>query len=309
MFHEKKILTKLVEQAMKMDGQTHMRPVIEKELLHYDILFVLDKEKLLDKLTFQGGTSLRLCYGAVRFSEDLDFVGGRSFATGHLTEMKSCIEHYIGLKYGLDVMVKEPKEMAQEPQCRDIQVDKWQIIVITEPDRRHLPRQKIKIEVANIPAYSKVPRSLQQNYEFLPDGYADTLVMVESLEEIMADKLISLVNCQTYIRHRDIWDLRWLRQQGVKINVEFIKAKLLDYKVVDYFKKLEEMRLGLPEIVHGKAFRDQMSRFIPLDVQERTLFKEKFYIFLINETALLFQELAQLLNKKDKKECGDDFLI
>jgi len=71
MFHEKKTLTKLVDQAMKMDGHTHMRPVIEKELLHYDILFVLDKEKLLDKLTFQGGTSLRLCYGAVRFSEDL----------------------------------------------------------------------------------------------------------------------------------------------------------------------------------------------------------------------------------------------
>jgi len=309
MFHEKKTLTKLVDQAMKMDGHTHMRPVIEKELLHYDILFVLDKEKLLDKLTFQGGTSLRLCYGAVRFSEDLNFVGGRSFVTGHLTEMKSCIEHYIGLKYGLDVIVKEPGEMAQEPQYRDIQVDKWQIIVITEPGRRHLPRQKIKIEVANIPAYSKVPRSLQQNYEFLPDGYADTLVMVKSLEEIMADKLISLVNCQAYIRHRDIWDLRWLRQQGVQINIEFIKAKLLDYKVVDYFKKLEKMRLKLPEIVHGKAFRDQMSRFIPLDVQERTLFKEKFYVFLTNETDQLFQELAQLLNKKDKKKCGDNFLI
>ncbi len=307
MVNKKEILSKLVDQAMKMSGHTHMRPVLEKELLHYDILFALDKERLLDELTFQGGTSLRLCYGAVRFSEDLDFVGGRNFATGHLMDIKSCIEHYVGSKYGLEVMVKEPKEMAMEPEHRDIRVDKWQISVITAPGQRHLPRQKIKIEVANIPAYSKVPRPLQQNYEFLPDGYIDTLVMVESLEEIMADKLISLVNCQAYIRHRDIWDLRWLRQQGAKVNVEFIKAKLLDYKVDDYCEKLEKMKSKIPDIIHGKEFREQLSRFIPLEVQERTLLKEKFHLFLINETNALFQELSSLL--KHKAKGIDDYLI
>jgi predicted nucleotidyltransferase component of viral defense system len=70
----------LVDKAMILSGRGHMRPVIEKELLHYDILFSLDKEGLLDILTFQGGTSLRLCYGAPRFSEHLDFAGGRDFA-------------------------------------------------------------------------------------------------------------------------------------------------------------------------------------------------------------------------------------
>jgi len=307
MISKNNTLAKLVDQGMKMDGHTHMRPVIEKELLHYDILFALDKKRLLDRLTFQGGTSLRLCYGAVRFSEDLDFVGGRSFTTEDLMNIKSCIEHYIGLKYGLDVVVKEPKDMMMEPEHRDIRVDKWQITIVTAPGQRHLPRQKIKIEVANIPAYSKTPRSLQQNYEFLPDGYADTLVMVESLEEIMADKLVSLVNCQAYIRHRDIWDLRWLKQQGVHINIEFLKAKLLDYKVINYSEKLEQMRLRLSEIIHGKDFKEQISRFIPLEVQERTLHKEKFFVFLTNETDLLLQELAHLLSKKNKS--GDNFLI
>ena len=32
----------LVELAMRAEGYAHMRPVIEKELLHYDILFALD---------------------------------------------------------------------------------------------------------------------------------------------------------------------------------------------------------------------------------------------------------------------------
>jgi hypothetical protein len=61
-----------VAKAMTTPGFSHMRPVVEKELLHYDLLFILDKENLLDNLTFQGGTSLRLCYGAPRLSEDLD---------------------------------------------------------------------------------------------------------------------------------------------------------------------------------------------------------------------------------------------
>jgi hypothetical protein len=47
----------LTEMAMREGGRTHMRPVIQKELLHYDILYSLDTEGLLQALTFQGGTS------------------------------------------------------------------------------------------------------------------------------------------------------------------------------------------------------------------------------------------------------------
>jgi len=286
-------LKQLVDMGMQKHGQTHMRPVIEKELLHYDILFILDKERLLDKLTFQGGTSLRLCYGAARFSEDLDFVGGRSFTTQDLLEMKSCIEHYIGSRYGLEVVVKEPKDMALELEFRDIHVDKWQIIVVTAPGQRHIPKQKIKIEVANIPAYSQEPCSLQHNYEFLPDGYADTIVIAESLDEIMADKLVSLIGCQAYIRYRDIWDLRWLKTQGALPNKVFVNSKIQDYKVVDYFDKFDKMKLMLPEIVHGKEFKEQMSRFLPLNVQERTIDRKKYRILLIKELNMLLSDLSK----------------
>jgi predicted nucleotidyltransferase component of viral defense system len=156
---------------MREEGFSHMRPVIEKELLHYDLLFALDKAGLLDRLTFQGGTSLRLCYGSQRFSEDLDFVGGYDFTTSLLMDMKSCIESYIADRYGLEIIVKEPSEMSNEPEYQDIKVDKWQITITTSPSRRDLPKQKIKIKVCNIPAYTRTPTSLNANYDFLPDGY------------------------------------------------------------------------------------------------------------------------------------------
>lgn len=88
-----------------------MRPVIEKELLHYDILFSVDNAGLLDHLTFQGGTSLRLSYGSPRFSEDLYFAGGIDFKTQDLIIMKSCIEKFLGKKYGLEVMLNNSNKI------------------------------------------------------------------------------------------------------------------------------------------------------------------------------------------------------
>ncbi len=119
----------LVELAMREKSYAHMRPVIEKELLHYDLLFALDKQGLLDKLVFQGGTSLRLCYGSPRFSEDLDFAGGYDFTTAKLMDMKECIEAYISSRYGLEVSVKEPAEMSIETKSQEINVFFEKIIV------------------------------------------------------------------------------------------------------------------------------------------------------------------------------------
>lgn len=275
----------LVEKAMQTQGLVHMRPVIEKELLHYDILFALDDAGLLDNLTFQGGTALRLCYGSKRFSEDLDFAGGSEFKTSDMASIKTCIEQYLSKRYQLEVMVKEPLETTLEPSNSNIKVSKWQIRVITHPKRPDIPKQMIKIEVVNIPAYTKEARPILSNYNFLPDGYQDTLVMTETLHEILADKMIAFVNCQAYVRHRDIWDMHWLKQQGAKINFELIKQKTIDYKIENYSNQVETMKERLHDIIFGKEFKTQMSRFLPMAVQEKTLLKEKFLLLLERETS------------------------
>lgn len=66
------------EIASKVDG-AGLTPVIEKEIVHYEIIRSLGRNGLLQDITFQGGTSLRLCYGSQRYSEDLDFVAGDKF--------------------------------------------------------------------------------------------------------------------------------------------------------------------------------------------------------------------------------------
>ena len=45
----------LVERAMEKPGLQAIGHVVEKELLHYDILFTLEREGCLNSLVFHGG--------------------------------------------------------------------------------------------------------------------------------------------------------------------------------------------------------------------------------------------------------------
>ncbi|NMP26019.1 nucleotidyl transferase AbiEii/AbiGii toxin family protein [Rahnella sp. SAP-1] len=289
----------LVEEMIQQEGLSALRPVVEKELLHYDILFCLSEAGLLQKLTFQGGTSLRLCYGSNRFSEDLDFAGGLEFCSADLVDMKNCIEAYLGARYGLDVTVKEPEELRTEPEYSEVKVDKWQISVTTSPQRRDMPRQRIKIEVANIPAYTNSVRPLTRNYSALPDGYNDTLINVESLEEVMADKLVSLPATTKYVRYRDIWDLVWLKQQSINLNSELVKKKLKDYKTDGFEDKLQIRIDSLAEIISGGKFHQEMKRFIPANIYESSLADERF-------SRYLHESLTELLTQLQKELFGNE---
>ena len=126
---------KLVERAIKqMPSLALMRPVVEKEILHYDIFNALNSEKILDSLVFQGGTSLRLCRGSSRFSEDLDFVGGREFKLEHMSRIKECIEAHIGERYGLNVRVRPPQEQRVTEKKQKVSVQSWMVTVETRPE-------------------------------------------------------------------------------------------------------------------------------------------------------------------------------
>jgi predicted nucleotidyltransferase component of viral defense system len=286
----------LVDRALQAGKIVYMRSVVEKELLHYDILFCLDQAGLLDDLVFQGGTSLRLCYGGNRFSEDLDFAGGVEFSAAKLAKMKDCIEAYIGARYGLEVSVKEPALLKEDPQYADLKIAKWQIAIVTAPERKDVPKQRIKIDVANIPAYTKQPLPLTINYDFLPDGYDDMLVLTETLDEILADKLVSLSANQRYIRYRDLWDLPWLLQQGAKLNAELVKQKINDYKILAFNNLLSARVQSLPEIINDGKFSEEMRRFLPADVFNRTLATDKFNVYLTNTLTTLHDDLSRSLS-------------
>lgn len=75
-----RLFDQLVDEALNsIKDLTSLRPVVEKGLLHHDILREMGGAGLLAELTFMGGTCLRACYRSQRLSEDLDFTGGSGF--------------------------------------------------------------------------------------------------------------------------------------------------------------------------------------------------------------------------------------
>ena len=86
----------LADLVMADPSLSAMRPVVEKELLLYEIFHALDADGLLKDIVFQGGTSLRLCRGSDRFSEDLDFAGGTDFSAEGMGRIKACVERRVG---------------------------------------------------------------------------------------------------------------------------------------------------------------------------------------------------------------------
>lgn len=305
---ERKNFNELVDLAMASPGLSAMRPVVEKELLHHEIFQALDADGLLKGLVFQGGTSLRLCRGSDRFSEDIDFAGGTGFSAATMQPIKECVQQRIGERFGLDVSVHHKPAKPGVDNARNVHVDKWWISIETAPELPTMPRQKIKLEIANVPAHTRELVPLRANYDVL-SGMPLVLVNTESLYEIMADKVLafptSLFDAKGNpgkldsgkIRHRDIWDLAWMAGRGVKLAPELVGAKLYDYRVKDYPDLLGAAIKRLPEIVTSREFKDQMTRFIDASTVARTLAVDGYTDYLAASVGSLFSEMQQALGR------------
>ena len=257
---------------MEDAGTGGMRPVVEKELLHYDILFALQKGGFLDGLVFQGGTALRLCHGSPRFSEDLDFAGGADFTSAHLAPLADYLKDFLSGRYGLVVEVRPPAALRDTPDYANVTVEKWRLSVVTQPANSAIPRQRIHLEIANVPSHANELRLFERNYDFMPDGYKDMMIRVDTKEEILADKLVAFpARLPTYVRWRDIWDIHWLGRKGAGEVAGLVQAKTDDYGIEDLGGLLEAATARLPELVRSGDFAKEMERFLTDTVAERTI--------------------------------------
>jgi predicted nucleotidyltransferase component of viral defense system len=271
-----------------------MLPVVEKELLHYEILNALDKSGYLERIVFQGGTCLRLCYNSVRYSEDLDFAIGEEFSRLDIEGIKDAIEYSVSNRYDVNVEIAIDKNPETDLNERTIPIKTWRVRVVTDPGRKDLPQQRIKLEIAHVPSYTRVVRALNVNYRSLPVSYGDILIICETLVEIAADKLVSLA-ISPYIRWRDIWDLRWISRQPDFAPKDgevgsLYQNKLRDYGVTaDPFFLAAEMTNKLSALVSDRRFIDQMRRFLPSDVIADTIERDVFRQHIADEIVRLYK--------------------
>jgi predicted nucleotidyltransferase component of viral defense system len=282
------LFDQLVDTALRTRADlATLRPVVEKELLHHDILREMSEAGLLTGLTFIGGTCLRACYGSQRLSEDLDFTGGRDFKKEDLAELARVLTDRLQTRYGLPVSVSEPVKTGGK-------VSTWKLTLETRPGQRHLPAQRIHLDICAIPSHDPRPMMLRNLYG-IDLGTSGLILQAQTREEILADKLIALAFRENRIKNRDLWDIGWLVQQGVELPVNLIPLKIRDHQHSDaeFATALQERTTALKtQPLYHDDFMKEMRRFLPATAIRDTVEKEPWWSYL---TQVIDEQAAKAL--------------
>ena len=280
------LFDKLVGEALRSRSDLAvLRPVVEKEILHHDILREMGRAGLLAGLTFIGGTCLRACYGSPRLSEDLDFTGGVEFKKEDLSDLGRVLEERLGVRYGLSVKVGEPVKTGGN-------VSTWKLSIETSPERRDLPAQRIHIDICAIPSHVRRPMVLRNVYG-IDLGTSGLILQVQSREEIFADKMIALAFREGRIKNRDLWDIAWLNQSGVVLPGNLIAPKIADHRrtPMEFEARLSERLHTLKSDPEMRVeFLKEMRRFLPAATVRNTLDNPEWWSYLVH----LIEEQSEL---------------
>jgi predicted nucleotidyltransferase component of viral defense system len=269
-----------------------LRVVVEKEILHHDILRILSQENLLSSLTFIGGTCLRACYGGIRLSEDLDFTGGKDFSRTHLANMGHILVDNLNEKYSLRVAVSEPIKENKN-------VDTWKIKIETRPTQKHLPAQRINIDICRVPSYEKQAMLLINPYG-IDMGTNGLVIQAQSREEIYTDKLLAFALRPNRLKYRDLWDITWLHQQGIKPNLNFLPKKLGDRnitpnKFLGLFANRHKLLNENTEL--AKEFNKEMQRFLPTEQLNKISNQNNLWDFIVYLISDFNLQLSKIFEK------------
>lgn len=285
------LFDQLVNEALRFRTElTTLRPVVEKELLHHDILREMSEAGLLAGLTFIGGTCLRACYGSARLSEDLDFTGGSDFQRSDLAALARVLTERLQTRYGLPVSVSEPVKVGGN-------VSTWKLTIETRPGQKHLPAQRIHLDICAIPSHDPRPMMLRNLYG-IDLGTSGLILQAQSREEILADKLIALAFRENRVKNRDLWDIAWLTQQGIELPGKLIPLKIRDHQHTqsEFTTLLQERTAALrSQPSMREDFMKEMRRFLPAATVRDTIEKEAYWTYLTGVIGELGQKALAAL--------------
>ncbi len=246
-----------------------LRTVVEKEVMHHDILREMNNAGYLQNLTFIGGTCLRLCYGSDRLSEDLDFSGSFNFNKKDLADLPKILKTAFLRKYNFKVDVSEPVKETGD-------TNTWKIKIITKQEQKHLPLQRINLDIVLLPSYNKQPVMIK-NYYGIDNGTSGLILFAQTLEEIFVDKIIALAFRLNRVKNRDLWDIFWIYRKNITLDKDLLNKKLLDRKI-KYKNFITKYNERLKEIEAGqKNFIDEMKRFLAPSSFDETFISELWW--------------------------------
>jgi predicted nucleotidyltransferase component of viral defense system len=202
----------LLSNRLAADGGRRIREdVLERDYCLAWLLAVLSQSDLKNILGFKGGTALKRCYfGDYRFSEDLDFTLLEAIPLEEILRRLDAVYREVWDNSGI--------VFAFDREDRQKHVNSYTFYLkYTGP----LPTgndAKVDITVRERLVFPLAERSVLRGYEEFADVPENRLIQVYSLEEIVTEKVVALID-RARNEPRDLYDLWHLTSgQGIRLD-------------------------------------------------------------------------------------------
>jgi len=229
---------------------------ILREYLQSKILYELYSNPASKKLSFIGGTSLRILHNLDRFSEDLDFDNlglTDDEVEGLIREVIRRFENE-GYDMELKATIRDYKKY--------FEVKFLKVLTPLGLGSQENERLLVKFDYTNNWKYE-----LTQSISMNSFGFS-RYVLTNTLDQKMVQKLTAYVQ-RKETQARDIYDVVWLFAQGARLDKDFMRDNNLD----DLLERAKEKLLA-EGIKRG--WEDKLAPFLfrPNDTQKLSMFGE-----------------------------------
>ena len=233
-----------------------------KEIVQEIVLCGLSRGGFFKEAAFYGGTALRIFYGLDRFSEDLDFSLITQNPDFDLTKYFPYIENEtksLGLNFNVTEKIKSVDSNIKSAFLKGNTKEHILSFYEDSEDSKFINKEeaiRIKFEVDINPPTGA---TYETKFGLLPSPYQ---VRLYDLQSLFAGKIHACLcrNWKSRVKGRDFYDYIFFLSIGAKVNLENLKAKLVQSKFIneDYDLTIDNLKALLSE------------RFENLDIEQAT---------------------------------------
>lgn len=255
-----------------------------KEIVQEVVLCGLSRGGFFKDAAFYGGTALRIFYGLDRFSEDLDFSLVTQNPNFDLTKYFSYIENEtksVGLNFEVKEKIKTRDSNIKSAFLKGNTKEHILTFYENSTDANIINKDeviKIKFEVDINPP---VGATYETKFGLLPSPYQ---VRLYDMGSLFAGKIHACLcrNWKSRVKGRDFYDYVFFLSMGAKVNLDNLKAKLVqsNYIKEDFNLTIETLKELLNERFANMDFVQAKEDVLPFvrDKSKLDLWSKEFFI-------------------------------
>lgn len=255
-----------------------------KEIVQEIVLCGLSRGGFFKEAAFYGGTALRIFYGLDRFSEDLDFSLITQNPDFDLTKYFPYIENEtksLGLNFNVTEKIKSVDSNIKSAFLKGNTKEHILSVYEDSEDSKFINKEeaiRIKFEVDINPPTGA---TYETKFGLLPSPYQ---VRLYDLQSLFAGKIHACLcrNWKSRVKGRDFYDYIFFLSIGARVNLENLKAKLVQSKFIneDYDLTIDNLKTLLNkrfEILDIEQAKQDVLPFIK-DKTKLDLWSKEFFI-------------------------------